>query len=878
MVSRRSTVLALALVTILPAFALAQIPELPGHVPLAPSAPAPAQLLTLEDETVTLIRTAEGVPHVYAATPFGLGFGNGYAQAQDRLFMLDILRHVGKGDSAAIVGEGQLASDLEVRRELYTDAERQATYEALPAFEKTLFDGYAAGVNRFIEEALADPLKLDTGFYGTAHAPEPWAATDTLAIAQYLLDTFGSAGGQELANAKLLVTLMETVGDDASDGAFTDAVWLRHNQATSAIPSDEGTYHALDHETVKDFGAIPAEQQAATWAAARAEPFGAGESLVPLEGKAAPFKFKWGSNAVIVSPHLAKNGGGVLGGGPQMGYYSPSVPYEIGLHGAGFDVAGIGVSGAPGIVIGRTGGFSWTVTSGIADQVDVVAEKLVPGNARQYYFEGEVRDMDCRTEVHVVKSQPPTSGAALLSFGANVVHQEVCRTIHGPVFAMDPNGEYAFSKERSHRGMELESGLRWLLLGMQTDLDGFRERLSDFAFTFNFHYVDADNLYFQHTGYQPVRDARLDPRLPRPGTGEYEWQGTLTGADLPHTLNPSKGWIVNWNNLPQKGFPSGDSREAWGSMHRVDLLKTMIEKQLRDSSDGKLDMEAVADAVEAAATHDPFARRTVPHLLAAIAQHGDARAQQAKAHLADWKHADYAWAADASGNYTPAHAIYDAWREALQNRTFADEMGDEMRTPINFDPPTSDDPHGGDHAQHGNKDAILLDVLEGRSRHAWCDDQDTDAPESCPAQLLAALHEALMTLESEYGTADMAAWTMPQHLIRFVAISAGPAWEFPMVNRASFNHLHDWGIPDNADAQSVLPPGAFSGSWPPLVFADFAANGNVPDHRRDQLDLYEAFEYKPFRYYRADVEDGADSITELHTALPTGLAETPPTP
>lgn len=879
MLSRKLLVLVLALAVSVPA-AVAQLPTITGHAPLAPGVPTPEQVLVTEDATITIVRTAEGVPHVYAETAFSLGFGNGYAQAEDRLPMLDILRHVAKGDSASVAGPSQLASDLEVRRELYTDAERQAAYDELPAFEKELFDGYAAGVNRFLAEAYADPLKMDTTFYGLAHAPEPWAVTDSLAIAQYLLDTFGSAGGEELRNAKLLAELRDSLGDAAAQGAFDDVVWLRHNGATTAVPPDEGYYHGLDHETAKAFSAIPPAQREATLAAARAVPFGAGEALLPLDGASAPFKFKWGSNAIAVSAEKSANGGGLLGGGPQMGYYSPAVPYEVGLHGAGFEVAGIGVTGAPGVVLGRTSAFSWTVTSGVADQVDVVAEKLVPGETRKYYYNGEVRDMDCRIELHAPKSAPPTSAEAATMLGANVVYQEACRTVHGPVFAIDPQGEWAFARERSHRGEEVASAVRWLTLGMQRDLPGFRERLSDFAFTFNFHYVDADDLYYQHTGYQPVRDARLDPRLPRPGTGEFEWQGIMTGEELPHVLNPERGWIVNWNNLPQKGFTSGDSRELWGSMHRVDLIKERLEAQIRDASDGKLTKADVEEAVREAGTRDPFARRMVPHVINAIshAGMGDARLANAGILLHGWKRADYAWTADASGNYTPAHAIYDEWRMIVQNLTFADEMGAAMRTPINFDPPTSDDPHGGDHAQLGNKDALLLDAFEGATERAWCDDVGTPHAESCNAVIIAALRQAIARLASEYGTSDMRKWTMPQHMIRHVPIGAGPAWELPMVNRATFNHLHDWSDPENRGAESVLPPGVFAGSYPPLVFAAYAAGGDVPPHRNDQLELYKAWEYKPFRYYRDQVEADAKSVREMRIALPTGLATAPETP
>ena len=41
---------------------------------------------------------AFGVPHIYATTRGGVMFGAGYAGAEDRLFLMDVLRHTGAAD------------------------------------------------------------------------------------------------------------------------------------------------------------------------------------------------------------------------------------------------------------------------------------------------------------------------------------------------------------------------------------------------------------------------------------------------------------------------------------------------------------------------------------------------------------------------------------------------------------------------------------------------------------------------------------------------------------------------------------------------------------------------------------------------------------
>ena len=61
----------------------------------APRRPAPG---------VTIYRDKHDVPHIYGDTNPAAAFGAGYAQAEDRLFMMDVLRHYGAGTLASFLG------------------------------------------------------------------------------------------------------------------------------------------------------------------------------------------------------------------------------------------------------------------------------------------------------------------------------------------------------------------------------------------------------------------------------------------------------------------------------------------------------------------------------------------------------------------------------------------------------------------------------------------------------------------------------------------------------------------------------------------------------------------------------------------------------
>src|SRR5438105_29685 len=55
---------------------------------------------------VTIQRDSWGVPHVTGQTRDDTEFGAGYASAQDRLFFMDVLRHLARGTLTDLAGPG----------------------------------------------------------------------------------------------------------------------------------------------------------------------------------------------------------------------------------------------------------------------------------------------------------------------------------------------------------------------------------------------------------------------------------------------------------------------------------------------------------------------------------------------------------------------------------------------------------------------------------------------------------------------------------------------------------------------------------------------------------------------------------------------------
>src|SRR3954467_2057614 len=62
---------------------------------------------------VTIVRDSYGVPHVYGSTRAGAEFGLGYASVEDRLFFMDVFRHLGRAQLSSFAGGAPANRELD---------------------------------------------------------------------------------------------------------------------------------------------------------------------------------------------------------------------------------------------------------------------------------------------------------------------------------------------------------------------------------------------------------------------------------------------------------------------------------------------------------------------------------------------------------------------------------------------------------------------------------------------------------------------------------------------------------------------------------------------------------------------------------------------
>ena len=90
------------------------------------------------------------------------------------------------------------------------------------------------------------------------------------------------------------------------------------------------------------------------------------------------------SNAWAAAPTRSAAGGTLLANDPHLGFTAPTLWYLARLELQSGGVIGATIPGVPLVLSGRSDKFGWGVTASYADDLDVVIEKLNPGNTEQY--------------------------------------------------------------------------------------------------------------------------------------------------------------------------------------------------------------------------------------------------------------------------------------------------------------------------------------------------------------------------------------------------------------------------------------------------------------------------------------------------------------
>ncbi|MGI8761322.1 MAG: penicillin acylase family protein [Jatrophihabitantaceae bacterium] len=758
---------------------------------------------------VTIYRDTHDVPHIYGATDQSAAYGAGYAQAEDRLFLMDVLRHYGEGTLAQFLGGSCAFEQMDHDQLLlapYTAAQAKAQVDALPrefgaqgALARSMIYSYVDGVNNYVASTLSNPLLLPADYVAALPTvvPQPWSVSDVVAVAGLIGGIFGRGGGGEVANAALLQYLHKELGTSAGTSAFHQFKTSNDPLAPTTVVDRSFPYEipgtidpsttALPDDATKPLTGGPV---ATAPDCNLATPNPTAMSIITgLE--AMP---KHMSNALVLNADRTTSGHPIAVFGPQVSYYAPQILSEVDLHSPHYDAEGASFPGTGIVELGRGRDYAWSATSAGSDLIDQRLEVICNPNGgtpaakgTYYLFKGRCLPMVHETFSESVLPKPGGMG------GPDTLHHQIYKSVHGVIqgWTTAAGGKpVAVVNQRSTYNHDVDSVVGFLGWGepaLTHDVRSWTQSAAKIQFTFNWFYVDDRDTGYFVSGLDPIRPSDVDPTLPTWGTGGSEWQGFLPAAGHVQEINPSQGFFVSWNNKPAPGFSAADDQYGYGQVYRSVMLVNQLQAQ-RAAHSGRLTRANVVQAMETAASQDLDGVTVLPLLLRYLAgSQQPASVQAMLVQLSSWtqagSHRLKAAPQDTQYQHAAAVAIAD---ELLPNliRAFYDPIllagglgsaGSNggatapayTALPMQFvNTPNSGGAHLGsayDGGYEGYLVATLQQLLGGHPLDGFGSEittlECTGGPSTCRAAVDTALLKTYDSLKTANGTSTVASWT-----------------------------------------------------------------------------------------------------------------------
>jgi penicillin G amidase len=757
--------------------------------------------LDVNGDRVRIYRDEYGVPHIFAETSRGLYEAYGYVIAEARLWQLEMNRRAGRGRLAEILGAGSAMADRTVRTLGYTDAELDEQFAQLPAADQERFESYVRGINRYVDEVVVPdpPNKLPFEFHHLGiGVPVPWTAMDAFAFGVREMRGFLERGDGERATQALLNSLVVLHGLSAGLGVFNDVQWTNDPDGSASVPQ-------IGAIGKKQHNVPPPSQLAAI--GAEAEPT-ADEEAARAISESLGIPMSLGSHGWVVSAAHSREGGPMLFGGPQLASSTPDMAHEVQLKGPDVNVAGMSFAGIPSVLIGRTSHIAWTAMTAFFNNVDTYIETLCNaggGAGSGYLFNGVCTPYERRTETIQIKGSAP-------------LVLTVERSIHGPVIAATPLVKFtrkSIQWQREFRSLAALSALQ-----AAHNVDEFQLAMEQMVGALNVLYADkGGNIAFWRPGEIPARPAGYDIRLPLPGDGSAEW--TDEALPIPMSINPTRGWLANWNNKATVD----DETDALPTSKQSRVVD--IEARLVGGGPfSRVDMLDIAKDISRTtpAGGGKNSRFLIPYLFHAldVVPSVHPLTQPARAVLEAWDGSLYDDAI-ASSTLAPGQVVFSTWLRTMFTMVFGDELGANIGT------------------VQGN---TLIHVLDDRlgSGSGVPPSRDYFNGADPNAAMSAAFTSALDTLGP-----DSSAWsTQPRDVTRFRHALYPAIPEVGAIlesNKGSYAQLV---VLKNPRIQSE---NIFTLGQSGFIRRMLTGDAELSTHFRDQLPLYQSFLYKPMRLF-----------------------------
>ncbi|MBW3466652.1 penicillin acylase family protein [Arthrospiribacter ruber] len=561
-----------------------------------------------------------GVPHIFASNPEDAYRAMGYVHAQDRLFQMEMMRRVGTGTLAELLGEDLLDVDkffrtLGIPKHAKWSAEEWE--KSGPSDIQSAVNAYIQGVNDFIEKGN---LPLEYTLLG--HQPRPYSIEDMHGIVGYMSFTFAMA----MKTDPLVTKIARDLGQEYLEVLSVHTLPEHHVIPNQYPERGEDQKISLDQSSLQAM-------------------------LAKL-----PVPLLEGSNAWVIGPDRTASGEVLFLNDTHIGFSQPSVWYEAHIEYPDFSYYGNHLAGLPFGLVGHTRHHSMGLTMFENDDQDFFEERLASDNPLQTIYGDELRPIEVREEKIPVKGMDPVSFEVKTSIHGPIMNEvlpEIGEITTKPVaswwvYVLEPTKalEATWKMARSKNIQEFEDAIRLI-----------------HAPGLNVMYGDkSGNIAWWATAKLPIRPEHVNSKLFLDGSNpEDEPLGWMPFEENPMSINPPSGFVASANNQPDTlsngtFFPGYYyPGERWNRIAKtISSRKDWNQNNIKD-----LQLEAINES------HPQVVRSMIEASdLDVIDQHREAMSQ-----LAAW-----------DGNHeleSISPTIYYKWLYHTLHGMMADELGEE---------------------------------------------------------------------------------------------------------------------------------------------------------------------------------------------------------
>lgn len=284
-------------------------------------------------DSVDLFFDNKGIPQIFARSNKDLFYTLGWVHATERLFQMELMRKLVRGELSELLGDELLSLDKSIRKMRFYEFAKSSSFSLSDSLAP-LLDAYLTGIN----ERINNFHPLPPEFTILRHRPAPWTQDDCVAI--YLFQTWFSHALMD--QDSIFIWLQEQLGESLNGWLDFSFPW-----SPSTIQSQDVTF-------------FPATMGIA-------------------------------SNSVAVHKNHSKSGNALHESDPHLIVNQiPNFWYIAGLHSKqGLEFVGVTLPGLPFGIMGHTQNIAYSFTVASVDIIDYYRFPIVSQRPLQVQtFEG----------------------------------------------------------------------------------------------------------------------------------------------------------------------------------------------------------------------------------------------------------------------------------------------------------------------------------------------------------------------------------------------------------------------------------------------------------------------------------------------------------